>query len=259
MFKSTQTKVMSSGVRLHAASLIAQLRDVLSSSLISAGKEEDFLENLWTNFSDPDLLKLPLNSGLAIQSFVKKIHERPKVYFNGVAGPELGDLLVSVRYEPKAPLPAEEKAILYQVKVEQSQNSAQWKIASNQLDLLSLWPEFNLAGSATIHATQALTKEAASYLLLRKPKPEHPDPLFGDVPSQVMQFLAGRPNDASYGAVMPASGLASLVDGVKDGDVHAFVYAVGKRPSESVALSGMSHLQQPDVAAFFEHLSFDRG
>jgi len=255
MFASNDSKVFSSCVLFHQSSIHEQFGTILRNAFTAADGEVKFLEELADTFSKGGAISLPPHSGLQVDTWAKMIHQRPYVDVGGVRVSELGDLLISVRYELGGGR-TEEKSIIYQVKLETSQNNGVWSISHNQLNLLTDWPTFNLSGAATSHSIEPLTKEASSYLFLRKPVPAKANPISTHATSSLIHALGQA--DHNFGWTIPAIDLATIVDGVQDEGVSKFN---GSRPNGSSSASEQAVADHAgyDWRTFTEHVAFLRG
>lgn len=256
MFISNESKIFSSCVLFQQDSIHSQFGKILRDALTGASGEVQFLKNLADNFARGNAISLPSHTQLQVDTWAKMIHQRPYVEMNGVRGPELGDLLVSVRYELSGN-EVDEKSIIYQVKVEKTQNSSVWSIAHNQLHLLTEWPQFNLVGNKVGHNISPFTKESSSYLLLRKPKPETPNPISTHPVSDLMHVLNGA--EQNYGLAVSAIDLAAVVDSVRDEGVSAYKPTRLTTDHSPVTHESIKNHSAFDWRAFTEHMAFQRG
>lgn len=256
MFISNESKIFSSCILFHQDSIQSQFGNILRDAFDGASGEVQFLKNLADKFDGGNAISLPSHTQLEVKTWAKLIHQRPYVETNGVRGPELGDLLVSVRYELSGNV-VDEKSIIYQVKVEKTQNSGLWTIAHNQLHLLTEWPEFNLMGSKLAHNTSPLTKEASSYLLLRKPQPAKPDAISIHPSSPWVQMLGGA--NQNYGLTASAIDLTAVVDSVQDDGVSAYKPTRSTKDHSTVSQKSIENHSTFDWWAFTEHMAFQRG
>lgn len=253
MFKELESKNFSTAILFHRDEVSEQFGAILEDSLEKSKGEVDFLTRLTDRFEGGAAIVLPVHTGLIVHTWAKMIHQRPYVSINGENGPELGDLLVSVRYELSGGV-VEEKAIIYQVKLEGSQNSNSWKIAHNQLNLLTNWPQFTLSLNSKTYHIKPLSKEASSYFLLRKPTPLAPKPV-SSRPRPTIDHVFGQV-PSNYGHVVPAIDMAGIVDNVQDGGVLAFDTGRTDAGSSTATADSIVGHTKNDWSGFADHFAF---
>ena len=235
----------------------SQFSKILGDALKNSDGEIGFLKLLTDKFNERVAISIPSHSGLKIESWAKMIHQRPYVDVNGVRETELGDLLISVRYEFSDKTPPEEKAIIYQVKLEKGQNTDLFLIANNQLKILTEWPAFNLSLNSKSYLIEPISKEASSYLLLRRPGPGTPKPISVQSAPFLSQLL-GHQNQ-NYGVAVPAVDLVAIVDEVGDNGVNASSISRDNSKYSTASLQSVSNHSTNDWGFFTEHLCFQKG